>query len=101
MFAAAFRYKILAHMFSRTIRDLDQIQNSSTAHACTFDQSKIDIAKDAINEVVEELEARADEELGARFAPASLPAIGPTAPGGCGAIFSPKGYRVDCIGSSD
>jgi transposase-like protein len=36
-----------------------------------------------------------------RFAPASLPAIGPTAPDECGAIFSPKGYRVDCIGSSD
>jgi hypothetical protein len=44
----------------RAIRNLDQIQNSSTAHACIFDQSKIDIAKDAIHEVVEELEARAE-----------------------------------------
>jgi hypothetical protein len=60
MSAAAHRYKILAHMFGRTIRNLDQIQNSSTAHACIFDQSKIDIAKDVIHEVVEELEARAE-----------------------------------------
>jgi hypothetical protein len=60
MSAAASRYKILAHMFSRAIRDLNQIQNSSTAHACIFDQRKIDIAKDAIHEVVEELEARAE-----------------------------------------
>ena len=58
MSAAAYRYKILAHMLSRVIRNLDEIQNSSTAQACTFDQSKIDIAKDAIHEVVEELEAR-------------------------------------------
>jgi hypothetical protein len=60
MSAAAHRYKILAHMFGRAIRNLDQIQNSSAAHACIFDQSKIDIAKDAIHEVVEELEARAE-----------------------------------------
>ena len=33
MSAAAHRYKILAHMFGRAIRNLDQIQNSSTAHA--------------------------------------------------------------------
>jgi hypothetical protein len=46
-------------MFRRIIRNLDQIQNSSTAQACVFDQSKIDIAKDAIHEVVEELEERA------------------------------------------
>jgi hypothetical protein len=26
-------------MFKRAIRNLDQIQNSSTAHACEFDQS--------------------------------------------------------------
>jgi hypothetical protein len=60
MSAAAHRYKILAHMFGRVIRDLDQIQNSSTAHACIFEQSKIDIAKDAIHEVIEELETRAE-----------------------------------------
>jgi hypothetical protein len=60
MSTASHRCKILAHMFSRAIRNLDQIQNSSTAQACVFDQSKIDIAKDAIHEVVEELEARAD-----------------------------------------
>jgi hypothetical protein len=60
MTAAPYRYKILAHMLSRVIRNLDQIQNSSTAQACAFDQSKIDIAKDAIHEVVEELKARAE-----------------------------------------
>jgi len=45
MSAVANRYKILAHMFSRIIRNLDQIQNSSTARTCTFNQSKIDVAK--------------------------------------------------------
>jgi hypothetical protein len=60
MRAAARRYKILADMFSRVIRNLDQIQNSSTAHGCVFDQSKIDIAKDAIHDVLEELQARAE-----------------------------------------
>jgi hypothetical protein len=60
MSAAVRRYKILADMFSRVIRNLDQIQNSSTAHACVFDQSKIDIAKDAIHDVLEELQARAE-----------------------------------------
>jgi hypothetical protein len=60
MSTASHRYKILAHMFSRIIRNLDQIQNSSTAQACVFDQSKIDIAKDAIHEIVEELEARVE-----------------------------------------
>ena len=60
MSAAAHRYKILAHMFSRVIRNLDQIQNSSTAHACVFDQGKIDIAKDAIHNVLEELQMRAE-----------------------------------------
>jgi len=59
MTVAAQRYKILANMFSRAIRNLDQIQNCSTAHACEFDQSKIDIAKDAIHDVVEELQAKA------------------------------------------
>jgi len=54
------RYKILAHMFSRIISNLDQIQNFSTARACVFNQSKIDIAKDAIHDVVEELEAKAE-----------------------------------------
>jgi hypothetical protein len=60
MTVAAQRYKILANMFSRAIRNLDQIQNCSTAHACEFDQSKIDIAKDAIHDIVEELEAKAE-----------------------------------------
>jgi hypothetical protein len=59
MSTAPHRSKILAHMFRRIIRNLDQIQNSSTAQACSFDQSKIDIAKDAIHDVVEELEERA------------------------------------------
>ena len=54
------RYKILAHMFSRIISNLDQIQNFSTARACVFNQSKIDIAKHAIHDVVEELEAKAE-----------------------------------------
>ena len=36
-----------------------------------------------------------------RFAPASSPAIGPMAPGGCGTTCWRKGYCVDCIGSSD
>jgi len=49
-------------MLRRIIRNLDQIQNSSTAQVCVFDQSKIDIAKDAIHEVVEELEGKADRE---------------------------------------
>ena len=60
MTVAAQRYKILANMFKRAIRNLDQIQSSSTAHACEFDQSKIDKAKVAIHDVVEELEARAE-----------------------------------------
>ena len=59
MTVVAQRYKILAQMFSRIIRNLDQIPNSSTAHACECDQSKIDIAKDAIHDVVEELQAKA------------------------------------------
>jgi len=60
MNTAPHRSKILAHMFPRIIRNLDQIQNSSIAQACVFDQIKIDVAKNAIHEVVEELEARAD-----------------------------------------
>jgi len=63
MNTAPHRCKILAHMFRRIIRNLDQIQNSSTAQACVFDQSKIDIAKDAIHDVVEELEARAVADI--------------------------------------
>jgi hypothetical protein len=63
MSVVAQRYKILAHMFSRTIRDLDRIQNTSTAQACSFDHSKIDIAKDAIHDVVAELEAKAKGEI--------------------------------------
>ena len=60
MTVAAQRYKILAtNMFKRAILNLDQIQNSSTAHACEFDQSKVDKAKDAIHDVVEELVAKA------------------------------------------
>jgi hypothetical protein len=62
MSTAPHRCKILAHMFRRIIRNLDQIQNSSTDQACAFDQSTIDIAKHAIHDVVEELEARADRE---------------------------------------
>jgi len=62
MNTAPHRCKILAHMLRRIIRNLDQIQNSSTAQVCVFDQSKIDIAKDAIHEVVEELEGKADRE---------------------------------------
>jgi hypothetical protein len=34
-------------------------RESTAYHACEFDQSKIDIAKDAIHDVVEELEAKA------------------------------------------
>jgi hypothetical protein len=60
MSTAPHRWKILAHMFRRIIRNLDQIQNSSTARACEFDQSKIDRAKDAIHDLVEELEAKAE-----------------------------------------
>ena len=63
MTVAAQRYKILANMFSRAIRNLDQIQNCSTAHACEFDQSKVDKAKDAIHDVVQELEAKAKSDL--------------------------------------
>ena len=67
MSTASHRCKILAHMFRRAIRTLDQIQNSSTAQVCVFDQSKIDIAKDAIHDVVEELEARARGSVSARL----------------------------------
>ena len=56
------RYKILAHMFDRVVQNLDRIQNSSTAHACAFDRSKIDMAKNAIQYVIAELEAQANWE---------------------------------------
>ena len=56
------RYKILAHMFDRVVQNLDHIQNSSTAHACSFSRDKIDIAKDAIQDVIAELEAQANWE---------------------------------------
>ena len=56
------RYKILAHMFDRVVQNLDHIQNSSTAHACSFSRQKIDIAKDAIHDVIAELEAQANWE---------------------------------------
>jgi len=60
MSVAAQRCKILAHMFDRVVRNLDQVQNSSTAFACAFDRSKIDMAKNAIQYVIAELEAQAE-----------------------------------------
>jgi hypothetical protein len=60
MSVAVQRHKILAAMFRRIMRNLDEIQNSSTAHACEFDQRKLDLARKAIQHVVEELEARAE-----------------------------------------
>jgi hypothetical protein len=56
--AAAQRCKILAHMFGRVVQNLDQIQNSATAHAC--DRSKIDMAKNAIQYVIAELDAQVE-----------------------------------------
>jgi hypothetical protein len=49
-------------MFDRVVQNLDHIQNSSTAHACSFSRDKIDIAKDAIHDVIAELEAQANWE---------------------------------------
>ncbi len=60
MSVAAQRCKILAHMFDRVVQNLDQIQNSSTAHACAFDRMKIDMAKNAIRYVIAELEAQVE-----------------------------------------
>ena len=57
--SVAQRCKILAHMFDRPLQNLDQIQNSSTAYACAFGRSKIDMAKNAIQYVIAELEAQA------------------------------------------
>jgi hypothetical protein len=45
--------------------------------------------------------SRSDEDLSLRSVPASLPATGPMAPGGCGTICSPKEHRAGCIGSND
>ena len=59
MSVAAQRCKILAHMFDRVVQNLDQIQNSTTAYACAFDRGKIDMAKNAIQYVIAELEAQA------------------------------------------
>ena len=42
------------------VQNLDQIQNSATAHACAFVRSKIDMARDAIQFVIAELEAQAE-----------------------------------------
>ena len=60
MSVAAQRCKILAHMFDSIVQNLDRIQNSSTAHACAFDRSKVDMAKNAIQYVIAELEAQAE-----------------------------------------
>jgi hypothetical protein len=60
MSAAAQRCKILAHMFGQVVQNLDQIQNSATAYACAFDRSKIDMARNAIQFVIAELEAQAE-----------------------------------------
>ena len=60
MSVAAQRCKILAHMFDRAVQNLDRIQNSTTAQACAFDRSKIDMAKNAIRYVIAELEAQVE-----------------------------------------
>jgi len=60
MSAAAQRCKILVHMLGQVVQNLDQIQNSTTAHACAFDRSKIDMARNAIQYVIAELEAQAE-----------------------------------------
>ncbi len=60
MSVAAQRCKILAHMFDRAVQNLDRIQNSTTASACAFDRSKIDMAKNAIQYVIAELEAQVE-----------------------------------------
>jgi hypothetical protein len=60
MSATGQRAKILAHMFGRVVQNLDQIQNSTTAHACAFDRSKIEMARNAIQYVIAELDAQAE-----------------------------------------
>ena len=62
MSVAAQRCKILAHMFDQVLQNLDRVQNSSTAYACAFSRDKIEIAKDAIHDVIAELEAQANWE---------------------------------------
>jgi len=62
MSVAAQRCKILSHMFGRVIQNLDQVQNSSTAFACAYDRGKIDLAKNAIQYVIAELDAQANWE---------------------------------------
>jgi hypothetical protein len=63
MSVAAQRCKILAHMLDRVVQNLDHIQNSTTAHACAFDHSKIDMAKNAIRYVIAELEAQVEWDI--------------------------------------
>jgi len=60
MSVTAQRCRILAHMFDRAVLNLEQIQNSSTAHACALNRTKIDMAKNAIRDVIAELEAQAE-----------------------------------------
>jgi hypothetical protein len=60
MSVAGQRCKILAHMFDRVVQNLDRIQTSSTAYACAYDRSKIDMAKNAIQFVIAELNAQAE-----------------------------------------
>jgi len=60
MSVAAQRCKVLAHMFDQVLQSLDRVQNSTTAYACAFDRSKIDMAKNAIQYVIAELEAQAE-----------------------------------------
>jgi len=62
MSVAAQRCKILSHMFGRVLQNLDQVQNSSTAFACAYDRGKIDLAKNAIQYVIAELDAQANWE---------------------------------------
>jgi len=62
MSVAAQRCKVLAHMFDQVLQNLDRVQSSTTAHACAFSRNKIDIAKDAIHDVIAELEAQANWE---------------------------------------
>jgi hypothetical protein len=60
MSVAAQRCKILAHMFGRALKNLDEVQNSTTAHACAYDRRKIDLAKKAIQYVIAELDAQVE-----------------------------------------
>ena len=62
MSVTAQRCKILSHMFGRVLQNLDQVQNSSTAFACAYDRGKIDLAKNAIQYVIAELDAQANWE---------------------------------------